>query len=131
MKPTHVKPSLYAYYFETLKEIAKEYGYNLVLHGSMNRDLDLIAIPWQENVKPFLPMIQLFAETLGGEILPESQDSRDDFAIKFHGRYNYIININRDLVMKYQGMGKTEIKHYQDPQYYIDISVTPMISDVF
>lgn len=127
MKPTHVKPSLYAYYFEALKEIAFEYGYNLVLHGSLNRDLDLIAIPWQEKVEPYFPMIEQFAETLGGEILEESQEDRDVFAAKFHGRYNYVININRELVMKYNGCGKTEIKHYEKPQYYIDISIFPVI----
>lgn len=127
MKPIHAKPSLYAYYFEGLKEIAKEYGYNLVLHGSLNRDLDLIAIAWQEEVKPHLPMIELFAEIVGGAILPESKEDKDAFSKKHHGRISYIININRDIILKYNGMGKTEIKHYQNAQYYIDISVIPGI----
>lgn len=127
MKPTHAKPSLYAYYFEILKEIAKEYGYNLVIHGSLNRDLDLIAIPWQEEIKPFLPMIEKFALVLGGAIIPESDEKRDEFAKKYHGRRNYIININRNLIMKYNGFGQTEIKQFADPQFYIDISITPII----
>ena len=46
VKPIHAKPSLFAFYFEVIKEIGLKYGYNIVLHGSMNRDLDLIAIPW-------------------------------------------------------------------------------------
>lgn len=127
MKPIHAKPSIYAFYFEVLKEIAKEYGYNIVLHGSMNRDLDLIAIPWQQEIKPYLPMIEQFAETLGGAILAESEEDRNEFAKIYHGRRNYVININRDLVMKYNGMGKTQIENYSDPQYYIDISVTPCV----
>lgn len=127
MKPIHAKPSIYAFYFEVLKEIAKEYGYNLVLHGSMNRDLDLIAIPWQQEIKPYLPMIEEFANVLGGSILPESEEDRNEFAKIYHGRRNYVININRDLVMKYNGMGKTQIENYSDPQYYIDISVTPCV----
>lgn len=49
-KPIHAKPSLYAFYFDVIKEIGLQYGYNIVLHGSMNRDLDLIAIPWQEQI---------------------------------------------------------------------------------
>jgi hypothetical protein len=44
-KLVHAKPSLYAYYFEALKAIAKDYGYNLVVHGSMNRDL-VACIMW-------------------------------------------------------------------------------------
>lgn len=47
-KPVHAKPSLYAYYFYELKVIALQFGYNLCLHGSLNRDMDLIAIPWIE-----------------------------------------------------------------------------------
>jgi hypothetical protein len=57
MKPTHAKPSLYAYYFMALKDIAKEYGYNLVVHGSLNRDLDLIAIPWVDDPGSEVEMI--------------------------------------------------------------------------
>jgi hypothetical protein len=32
-----------------LRTIAKEHGYALGLHGSLTRDLDLIAVPWIEN----------------------------------------------------------------------------------
>jgi|WetSurMetagenome_2_1015567.scaffolds.fasta_scaffold876828_2 hypothetical protein len=32
-----------------LRVIAKNHGYALGLHGTMTRDLDLIAIPWVEN----------------------------------------------------------------------------------
>jgi len=68
-KPIHVKPSLYAHYFITLKAIALEFGYNLVLHGSLNRDLDLIAIPWEPEVKSHDTMIGRFAHALGGRIM--------------------------------------------------------------
>lgn len=130
MKPIHAKPSLYAYYFELLKEVAIQYGYNLVIHGSMNRDLDLIAIPWKLGAQ-FTDseiMVNEFAEILGGSVLPETEEQRLEFQKLHLGRKNYIININREIIMKYNGMGKTEIKHYQNPQYYIDISVTPIIN---
>ena len=65
-KPIHAKPSLYAFYYEELKVIAKEYGYNLVLHGSMNRDLDLIAIPWINEPKDEFEMIKHFDRHLRG-----------------------------------------------------------------
>ena len=29
-----------------LCDVAREMGYALALHGSMNRDMDLIAVPW-------------------------------------------------------------------------------------
>jgi hypothetical protein len=112
MKPIHAKPSLYAFYFESLKGIALKYGYNLVLHGSLNRDLDLIAIPWQQELGFAGEMIDEFAEQLGGEVMHQSEEQLNCFP---HGRQSYVVNINR--------AGKWN--NYEDAQYYIDISVIP------
>lgn len=130
-KPIHAKPSLYAFYFEALKEIALKYGYNLVLHGSMNRDLDLIAIAWQEEIKPHYPMIKEFAECVGGYVMEVdgpggiTKEKHEAFKKMFHGRESWIININRSIKAKYDGM-VTEFVEHEDPQYYIDISVLPL-----
>src|ERR1700749_1699033 len=94
-KPIHVKPSLYAYYFLQLKEIALKYGYNLVLHGSLNRDLDLIAIPWEKTIGSHTEMVQEFADALGGYILTNSVPNPKLYSEHQHGRMIYIININR------------------------------------
>lgn len=125
MKPTHAKPSLYAYYFEHLKDVAKTYGYNLVLHGSLNRDLDLIAIPWEEEFYPHMPMIEKFAEIIGGQVLFETDEDRNKFRVKHHGRICYVINLNRSIKAKFHGMVSIFEEH-DDPQYYIDISVIPI-----
>lgn len=116
-KPIHVKPSLYAFYFERLKEIALRYGYNLVLHGSMNRDLDLIAIPWQESVGDLKEMIDEFANTIGGYIM--LQDGKL-YETTHHGRMWWIINVAR-------GGSKNGV--YHDAQYYLDISVMPTLNN--
>lgn len=113
-KPIHAKPSLYAYYFESLKGIALKYGYNLVLHGSLNRDLDLIAIPWQKEIGSHDEMIQEFADHLGGRIMILSKEQKHCFP---HGRMSYVINLNRGELL--------DSGDYHDPQYYIDISVIP------
>jgi predicted esterase len=78
-KPIHVKPSLYAYHFYNLKEIALKYGYNLVLHGSLNRDLDLIAIPWQTDLGNVDQMIIEFAAYLDGSIMEQTEAQRNLF----------------------------------------------------
>lgn len=125
-KPTHVKPSLYAFYFERLKDIAFTYGYNLVLHGSMRRDLDLIAIAWQPEVKDHLAMIQDFAEVLGGYIMLEHIDpeidrqKRIEKGANIHGRLWYVININRSGRTNEDGV-------YEEAAYYLDISVIPPV----
>lgn len=122
-KPIHAKPSLYSFYFELIKEIGLKYGYNIVIHGSMNRDLDLIAIPWHEVLGNVVSMVDEIAHTIGGVIL-KNEDGKT-WTSKPHGRVVFIININRDFEMKYNGM-MAEIKEYSDPQYYIDLSVTPV-----
>ena len=118
-KPIHAKPSLYAFYFEAIKEIGMRYGYNIVLHGSMNRDLDLIAIPWAEKIKPWRKMCDLIAELIGGDVL------EDSIKETHHGRIWCVININRDIQSQYQGRGRYKFIPYQDPQFYIDISIIP------
>jgi hypothetical protein len=109
---------LYAYYYYHLKEIALKYGYNLVLHGSMQRDLDLIAIPWACEIKPYKEMLEEFASSLGGYVLQESEDDHKAFRVKYHGRECYIINLNR---------GRD--KDGKDLQYYLDISIIPALRE--
>jgi hypothetical protein len=112
-KPIHVKPSFYAYLFEPLKTIALKYGYNLVLHGSLNRDMDLIAIPWIDIPKPEFEMIQEMHEYLTG--FKCDQLSHYLFSTLPGMRRNYVINLNRSGAWN----------NYVDGQYYLDISVTP------
>lgn len=115
-KPMKAKPNLYAVYFEPLKAIALKYGYNLVIHGSMNQDMDLVALPWQEDLKPHYEMVAEMTSFMGGWV--ESQEFGGKFyslGVTHHGRMQYIINLNR-------GGKKT---NYVDPQYYIDLSVMP------
>lgn len=118
-KPVHIKPSLYALYYESLKEIAFKYGYNLVLHGSLNRDLDLIAIPWIEDIKSHDDMIKEMCDYLGGDILVN--DDNLLYSKKPHGRICYIINI-------FRGGYDAQYENYTpDPEFYLDISVLPTL----
>ena len=111
-KITHAKPSIYAYWFHGLKEIAREHGWNLVLHGSLSRDMDLILIPWEAEVMDHVALIKIFAQIIGGRFVIQSDDKIKCFP---HGRLSYVINVNRGEFNK-----PTE-----DSQYYLDISVMP------
>lgn len=116
-KPKHFRPGLYAIFFEQLKDIAREYGYNLVVHGSMNRDLDLIAIPWVDKPKAEQEMIREFQEYLTGITVTDSKGNIP-FTILPGGRHSYIIDLNR-------GDRHGAWVRFADEQYYLDISVTP------
>ena len=118
-KPIHVKPSFYAYVFEDLKKIAKKHGYNLALHGSMNRDLDLVAIPWVNEPSNELKMIKEFEIFLTERCADESSMLEHYlYGTLPGGRTNYIINLNRG----------GHWNNYDDKQYYLDISVTPLVN---
>ncbi len=124
MKRIHAKPNIYAYYFEAMKMIAKEYGYNLVVHGSMNRDLDLIAIPWVDNPRDEFELIQELSDCINGF---------KGFPVQFlknslpGGRTSYIINVWRGGYRRNNsGDILDPIEFTSDPEYYIDISVTPL-----
>lgn len=126
MRPIHAKPSLYAYYFEALKGIAIEYGYNLVVHGSMARDLDLIAIPWVDDPKSEVDLIKALAEFMGGKLLRTSETQEFHFSKLPGGRTCYVINLNRGGYAKNEhGDIVDPLVFTPDPEYYIDISVTP------
>jgi hypothetical protein len=51
-KINDVEPTFYASILPTLKEEARKHGYALILHGSMQRDMDLVAVPWVEKCSP-------------------------------------------------------------------------------
>ena len=108
-KPIHVKPNFYTTCIDVLKEISMRYGYNLVLHGSLTRDLDVLVVPWNRDVKPHIEMIKEFATYLGGWI--DERYSKPSY----HGRL-YVINLNRKKFIDANGQSI-------DPQYYLDISV--------
>lgn len=116
-KPIHIKPGLYTMFYEQLKLIAKEYGYNLVIHGSMNRDLDLIAIPWVDEPRPEEKMIQEFEMYLTGKKIVD-KNRKTPFSILPGSRKNYTISLNR-------GDRNGEWVRFADEQYYLDISVIP------
>lgn len=118
-KPKHYKPGLYAIFYAELKDIAEYYGYNLLIHGSMNRDLDLVAVPWIDNPKDEQLMIFEFQKYLTGMTLVKP-DGTIPFTILPGNRHSYVIELNR-------GNRHGEWVRFEDSQYYLDISVCQLI----
>ncbi|WP_285055164.1 hypothetical protein [Pedobacter ginsengisoli] len=131
-KPNKPKPQFYAVCFPKMQEIAKELGYNLVIHGSLNRDFDLIAIPWSNNPYPHLELITSLDAFLNGTIrYPEPEMfERGYMYSKLPGnRSSYVINLYRGGY--YYGRGNDGERLYEpDPEFYVDISVTPYYKEV-
>lgn len=49
-KPKGYIAGAYAFMLPLLQEKVRPLGYALAVHGSMNRDLDLIAVPWDDGL---------------------------------------------------------------------------------
>lgn len=58
-------PSLYSMLYPWLVEIAHEHGYALGLHGSLRRDMDVIAVPWTEEASSAEDLVEAIADRLG------------------------------------------------------------------
>lgn len=65
MKAPSFAPA-YVAFFPRLAEIAQAKGYALAIHGSVQRDLDLVAIPWTADAEPDQDLIQAIADYASG-----------------------------------------------------------------
>jgi hypothetical protein len=63
LKPS--RPVVYSLFYEVMRQIANDHGYALCLHGSMQRDMDVVAIPWIPEPKPYIDMIKAFGKAIG------------------------------------------------------------------
>lgn len=94
-----------------LREKARELGYALAVHGSLKRDIDLIACPWTDDAVAPPVLAEALREVTGGYWSWSMKGA--DFTLagcpgnKPHGRLGWVINL---------GGGP-----------YIDLSVMPPI----
>lgn len=123
MKPKYDKPQFYTYVFSEMRRIAEVHGYNLLIHGSMNRDLDLVLIPWEKQISPIDTVMSDFCNYVGGKMMYQTPEQRNVFP---HGRLSYVIELNRGGYALNPDGSWDETKFIPDPEYYIDISVIPI-----
>ena len=68
--------------YPELAAVARDLGYALTLHGSLQRDLDVVAVPWREDAVPTLDLVRALGEVFD----LEPNHSIDQPEIKPHGR---------------------------------------------
>jgi hypothetical protein len=119
-----IKPSVparaaaYVALYPMLLQIAKDHGYTLAVHGSVHRDLDLVAIPWIEEAADPLTLI-LALKTATQTVTHHSRSDEEKHwpdcspTKKPHGRQAYSLHCTDD-----GGYGP-----------YLDISVMPRIPE--
>lgn len=85
----------YALLYPDLKQVALDCGYSLAIHGSLQSDMDLIAVPWIENAKPRQVLVQAITDCIGKTMWNESNKYEGE--LRPHGRVSYAIPIAADV----------------------------------
>lgn len=78
MKPASSAP-VYAAMYHEIAETARKHGYALAIHGSLQRDFDLIAIPWTDTPSPPESVVAELGAEFGLKLA-------GDIGVKPHGR---------------------------------------------
>lgn len=87
------KRQLYSYYksiVPIVREIAKAHGYAIAVHGSMKRDLDIMAMPWVKWAKAPETLATAVMTALVGHSYMRSY-WKENRVGKPHGRLTYAI----------------------------------------
>lgn len=67
---------IYSQILPKIREAAKELGYAVAIHGTMQRDLDLLAVPWTEEAADHMSLVQAVAVAVGGYVIGNGVDDR-------------------------------------------------------
>ena len=111
---THPKESIalktppYVAMYPALTRAAHQCGYALAVHGSMARDMDLIAVPWVQDATTSEELVEALREACGGWI--HAPKTNRDPTTKPHGRLGWTIHVVGTL-------------DSAEPAAYIDLSV--------
>lgn len=87
-------PEFYLGLLPRIRKIARIHGYAIAVHGSLNRDLDLIAVPWRENVSAPAVLAEAIAAALPG-VFNQKGANEGKPAEKPHGRLAWAIVLGR------------------------------------
>lgn len=98
---------VYAHILPKLQQAARDLGYALAIHGSMQTDFDLLAVPWTSNAVPAKELADAIKDAVGGVFgHPNAYANDEQPSSRPHGRLSWSIYLEADAP-------------------YIDLSVMP------
>lgn len=109
-----VRPIAYVCHVPRLTALAREYGYAITIHGSLQSDLDLVAVPWSIVAVDALTLVKAVCEIVGGFIL----EGQWEPTTKPHGRRAWTIHLGAGLwidlsVMPRESEWSERLKHHE------------------
>lgn len=117
------KAPAYAWIYPQLVKVARDHGYALAIHGSCNRDLDLVAVPWVDDAAEPSVLIDAMRERIDGVIVPTGTHG---------GRWDgtkFVDAIVENPSAKPHGRLAWNI-HFTSCEFYLDVSVMPRAAAV-
>ena len=108
------RPLAYACLYSAMREKAQQLGYALTLHGSLNRDGDMLAVPWTDEAVSAQDLANAMLQVSGGHLREVFSTKGEHIGIldprkKPHGRLSWSIHLEDTL--------------------YIDLGVMPLKPD--
>lgn len=82
-------PVIYAAIYPDLVKIGREHGYAVALHGSLQKDADILAVPWSKDASSATALVAAVANGLGATLLGEP-------TVKAHGRTVFTLSLAAD-----------------------------------
>lgn len=80
------KPAVaYLMIYPALRDEALKHGYALAVHGSLGRDMDLIAVPWTEDASDGETLVKALCDVAGLYVRPPFE-AHPEPSPKPHGR---------------------------------------------
>jgi hypothetical protein len=98
---TNGRAVFYACMWEDFKNAALDGGWALGLHGSLNSDMDIMAMPWVENARPVDDMIKALEDCLTKpderifetKVSCDKPNNRTVYTIHIYGDFYLDINV--------------------------------------
>lgn len=90
---------IYSQILPRIRAAGKEMGYAIAIHGTMTRDLDVLAVPWVEEAAEPLALVNMIADVVGGHVIGDRTDERgyisDHPTEAPHGRLSWNSKLGR------------------------------------
>jgi hypothetical protein len=87
------RAAAYAVIYEELRPVARKCGYALALHGSLAKDLDIVAVPWTEKATSQEVLVKALCRNVGACTVGNVGDKphgRKAWTLLFGGSQQYI-----------------------------------------
>lgn len=104
---THTgKAVFYTILYPMFRQKALELGYTLALHGSMANDMDLVAVPWVEDARPEIELVNALSDCIGKTVWKENHFKNPK--TQPHNRITYTLSIFSDWYIDLSIMKRIE-----------------------